>query len=142
MRILRRRTLERRLFFWLIGLALIPAFVVLGAAAWIGHGTLNWLGTLGPWAEVSESGRALINAAEPLAHTDTALARTIESHRVELTASLTQASRWSFLGARVVAALPVALLLFALLLIVAALLDQPASRASAFPAHPRAGQLD
>jgi nitrogen fixation/metabolism regulation signal transduction histidine kinase len=122
MRILRRRTLERRLFFWLVGLALIPALVMLGAAAWVGRGALGWFGTLGPWAEVAESGRALIDAAEPAAHTDSALASALEHHRAELTASLTQASRWSFLGARLVAMLPVALLLMALFLILAALI--------------------
>jgi nitrogen fixation/metabolism regulation signal transduction histidine kinase len=122
MRILRRRTLERRLFFWLIGLALIPALVALGTAAWIGRGTLGWFGTLGPWAEVAESGRALIEAAEPAALNDSALAGALARHRAELTASLTQASRWSFLGARLVAMVPVVLLLLALFLILAALI--------------------
>jgi nitrogen fixation/metabolism regulation signal transduction histidine kinase len=123
MRILRRRTLERRLFFWLIGLALIPSLVVLGTAASVGRGALGWLGTLGPWAEVARSGGALIDAAEAAARHDSTLAHALELHRLELTTSLTQASRWSFLGARIVAALPVVLLLLALLLIGAALLS-------------------
>lgn len=142
-RILRRRTLERRLFFWLIGLALIPAFVMLGVAGWIGHGTLEWLGTLGPWAEVSESGRGLINAAEPLARNDSVLAHAIERHRAELTASLTQASRWRFLGARVVSALPIALVLLALLLIMAALLiSRRLARQLSRPIHELADWTD
>ena len=120
-RILRRRTLERRLFFWLLGLALVPALLVLGAATWIGRGTLDWFGTLGPWSEVAESGRALIDAAEPSSRGDTVLASAVARHRNELTASLTQASRWSFLGRRMVNALPIALLVFALLLTAAAL---------------------
>ena len=120
-RILRRRTLERRLFFWLLGLALVPALFVLGAATWIGRGTLDWFGTLGPWSEVAESGRALIDAAEPSTRGDTVLASAVARHRNELTASLTQASRWSFLGRRMVNALPIALLVFALLLTAAAL---------------------
>lgn len=120
-RILRRRTLERRLFFWLLGLALVPALLVLGAATWIGRGTLDWFGTLGPWSEVAESGRALIDAAEPSTRGDTVLAAAVARHRAELTASLTQASRWSFLGRRMVSALPIALLVFALLLTAAAL---------------------
>ena len=120
-RILRRRTLERRLFFWLLGLALVPALLVLGAATWIGRGTLDWFGTLGPWSEVAESGRALIDAAEPSTRGDSVLAIAVARHRAELTASLTQASRWSFLGRRMVNALPIALLVFALLLTAAAL---------------------
>jgi two-component system, NtrC family, nitrogen regulation sensor histidine kinase NtrY len=117
----RRRTLEQRLFIWLLGLALVPALLVLAAATWIGHGSLNWLGTLGPWTTVSESGRTLINAAQPAARRDTVLAQAVERHRSELAESLVQARRWNFLGTRVLAVLPVLLLLFTLALTLAAL---------------------
>jgi nitrogen fixation/metabolism regulation signal transduction histidine kinase len=119
---LQRRTLEYRLFFWLLGLAIVPALVVLGAATWIGRGTVDWLGTLGPWNAVSESGSSLIAAAQPAARRDPALASALERHRNELEASLVQAHRWSFLGARIIALLPLALLLFALILTAAAFL--------------------
>ncbi|MGH7471798.1 MAG: histidine kinase dimerization/phospho-acceptor domain-containing protein, partial [Longimicrobiales bacterium] len=143
MRILRRRTLERRLFFWLIGLALIPSLVVLAVAASVGRGALGWLGTLGPWAEVAHSGSALIDAAESAARHDSALARALEQHRIELTTSLTQAGRWSFLGARIVAALPVALLLMTFLLIVVALLSsRRLARQLSHPIHELADWTD
>jgi nitrogen fixation/metabolism regulation signal transduction histidine kinase len=118
---LRRRTLEQRLFIWLLGLALVPALLVLAAATWIGHGSLNWLGTLGPWTAVSESGRTLINAAQPAARRDTALAHAVERHRSDLAESLVQARRWNFLGTRVLAVLPVLLLVFTIVLTLAAL---------------------
>jgi two-component system, NtrC family, nitrogen regulation sensor histidine kinase NtrY len=116
-----RRTLERQLFIWLIGLALLPALLVLGAASWIGRSSLGWLGTLGPWAEVAESGGAVLDAAEPLARRDTALASAVARHRAELTESLTQAGRWRLLGERLIGALPVVMLLFTLLLVFLAL---------------------
>lgn len=115
-RLLRRRTLERRLFAWLLALTLIPALLVLGATAWVGRGAVQWFGTLGPWAEVSESGRALIEAVEPVARTDTTIRHAAERHRAELSASLVQAGRWSFLGHRVLGLLPWLVFVFALLL--------------------------
>ncbi|MEX2283332.1 MAG: ATP-binding protein [Gemmatimonadota bacterium] len=142
-RILRRRTLERRLFFWLLGLALVPALLVLGAATWIGRGTLDWFGTLGPWSEVAESGGALIDAAEASSRSDSALAAAVARHRDELTASLTQASRWSFLGQRMVRALPIALLLFAIVLTVAAfVISRRLARQLSRPIQELAGWTD
>jgi two-component system nitrogen regulation sensor histidine kinase NtrY len=142
-RILRRRTLERRLFFWLLGLALVPALLVLGAATWIGRGTLDWFGTLGPWSEVAESGGALIDAAEPASRGDSALAAAVARHRAQLTASLTQASRWSFLGQRMVRALPVALLAFAVLLAVASfVISRRLARELSRPIQELAGWTD
>jgi signal transduction histidine kinase len=142
-RILRRRTLERRLFFWLLGLALVPALLVLGAATWIGRGTLDWFGTLGPWSEVAESGGALIDAAEPASRGDSALATAVARHRAQLTASLTQASRWSFLGRRMVRALPVALLAFAGILAVASfVISRRLARELSRPIQELAGWTD
>ncbi len=105
---LRRHSLERRLFGWLLALALVPPLVVLGVALTIGAGSLGWMGTLGPWDRVGESGRALFEAAAPAAGRDSVLAAALEQHRQELGESLVQARRWSFLGARVATLLPVA----------------------------------
>src|SRR5690606_40530754 len=105
---LRRHSLERRLFGWLLALALVPPLLVLGVALTIGAGSLGWMGTLGPWDRVGESGRALFEAAAPAAGQDSALAGALEQHRRELSESLVQARRWSFLGARVATMLPVA----------------------------------
>jgi signal transduction histidine kinase len=119
---LQRRTLEYRLFFWLLGLALVPTLVALAAATWIARNTVDWFGTLGPWTAVSESGSALINAAQSSAQRDTALAQALAKHRGDLEASLVQARRWNFLGARIMSLLPLILLIFALVLTTAALL--------------------
>jgi len=121
-RILRRRTLERRLFGWLLALTLVPPLVVLGAAGWISRGTLDWFGTLGPWAAVSESGRALIDAAERAGASDPDLARAAERHRNELSSSLVQAQRWVFLGQRLTSLLPFVYVVLALVLAIIALL--------------------
>lgn len=118
---LRRHSLERRLFGWLLALALVPSLVVLLVALTIGAGSLDWMGTLGPWDRVGASGRALFDAAAPAAEQDSVLAAALEQHRRELTTSLVQASRWSFLGARVATLLPVALVLSTVLLAVLAL---------------------
>jgi len=121
-RILRRRTLERRLFGWLLALTLVPPLAVLGAAGWISRGTLDWFGTLGPWAAVSESGRQLIDAAEGSAASDPELARAVRRHRDELSSSLVQAQRWAFLGQRLTSLLPFVYVLLAIVLAVIALL--------------------
>jgi len=133
-RILRRRTLERRLFGWLLALTLIPPLAVLGAAGWIGRGTLEWFGTLGPWAAVSESGRALIDAAERSASSDPELARAARRHRDDLSSSLVQAQRWAFLGQRLTSLLPfVYVLLAAALAIIALLVTRRLARDLARP---------
>lgn len=119
---LRPRSLERRLFGWLAALALVPALAVLLIALTIGSRSLRSLGTLGPWAGVAESGRALIEAAEAVSPADTALVTAAARHRSDLSESLRQAGRWEFLGARASAAAPVAVAIFGLLLAAVALL--------------------
>lgn len=115
----RLRTLEGRLRGRLLALALLPTLLVL-AAAWVaGARSLEWLGTLGPWTEVAESGRVLIEEAAPAAADNPALEAARERHRVDLSESLTQAQRWGFIGERIIAAAPAAVL-FLMLLIAAA----------------------
>lgn len=118
---LRRHSLERRLFGWLLALALVPPLVVLIIALTIGAGSLGWMGTLGPWDRVGESGRTLFEAAAPAATQDSVLGAALEQHRRELSESLVQARRWSFLGERVATTLPIAVAISALLLALIAL---------------------
>jgi nitrogen fixation/metabolism regulation signal transduction histidine kinase len=59
----------------------------------------------------------LVDAAAPAARDDTTLARAIDNHQRNLSASLIQARRWTFLGHRAAAAMPWLLLVFALLLL-------------------------
>ncbi|MGH7443468.1 MAG: sensor histidine kinase [Longimicrobiales bacterium] len=118
---LRRHSLERRLFGWLLALALVPPLVVLIIALTIGAGSLGWMGTLGPWDRVGESGRTLFEAAVPAATQDSVLGAALEQHRRELSESLVQARRWSFLGERVATTMPIAVAISALLLALIAL---------------------
>lgn len=119
---LRRHSLERRLFAWLLVLALVPTALVLGAVLGVGAGSLDYLGTLGPWNRVAESGRALIEAAEPGAAEDAALDAALRAHRRELSESLMQARRWTFLGDRIATVAPFFLLSIGLILAGLALL--------------------
>jgi nitrogen fixation/metabolism regulation signal transduction histidine kinase len=94
---------------------------VLLTALTIGAGSLDWMGTLGPWDRVGESGRTLFDAAATAAEEDSVLAGALEQHRRELSTSLVQASRWSFLGERLATMLPIALAISTLLLALLAL---------------------
>jgi signal transduction histidine kinase len=114
--LLRLDRLERRLFGWLLLLTLVPLFILLIAGYLLSARTLHYLGTLGPWDRVAESGRALVEAAGPAAQADPELARALEAHRVELSSSVMFARRWAFLGERVAASLPALALTLAVLL--------------------------
>lgn len=120
-RVLRRHSLERRLFGWLLALLLIPALIALSISLFIGSRSVAYIGTLGPWDQVAESGRALVDAAAPHAARDTVLGAALRTHQRELSISVIQARRWSFLGERVVAVLPLAFTVLFLLLAAAAL---------------------
>ncbi|MBI4410416.1 MAG: hypothetical protein HY561_11950 [Gemmatimonadetes bacterium] len=133
-RILRRHSLERRLFVWLLVLALVPALGVLALGTWLWEGSLDWVGTLGPWAQVAESGRAVFDAGESAARVDPALAEALARHREELSSSLQLAQRWAFLGERVAAVLPLlALVLAAVVAALALLASRRLSRELARP---------
>jgi nitrogen fixation/metabolism regulation signal transduction histidine kinase len=120
-RLLRLDRLERRLFGWLLLLTLLPMFALLGTGYLITARSLQWVGTLGPWDSVAESGRTLIDAAEPAAGEDAELAAALENHRLELSSSVVLARRWRFLGERLASALPWLALLLAMILTALAL---------------------
>lgn len=83
---------------------LVPALILLGAGAWAVSTSLGLAGALGPWEEVAASGLTVMQLAEPTA--DPALSDALDAHRGQLSASLTQARRWAFLGDRFRDALP------------------------------------
>lgn len=116
----RKRTFERRLFGWLLALSVLPALIVLAGALFVGARSLSLVGTLGPWEQVAESGRVLIEAAES-APADSALAAAAEQHRSDLSNSLMQANRWSFIERRLSAAAPLLVGSAILLLVLVAL---------------------
>src|SRR5690606_17466739 len=118
---LRRRTLERRLFGWLLAFALAPALLVLALATWVWTGSLDRVSTLGPWTTIAESGRIVLDAAQNAAANDSALAAALEQHRDHLSASLVLARRWAFLTDRLASALPFLALVLAVVLAALAL---------------------
>lgn len=120
-RLLRLDRLERRLFGWLLLLTLVPMFALLGTGYLITARSLEWVGTLGPWDSVAESGRTLIEAAGPAAEDNAELAAAVENHRQELSSSVVLARRWRFLGERLGAALPWVALILAVALTALAL---------------------
>lgn len=111
----RERTLERRLFGWILGLTLLPALLILAVGGWALATSLDLAGALGPWEQVASSGREVVELAEPGA--DPVLQAALDRHRAALSGSLTQARRWSFLGTRFLEALPFLVLGVALLLL-------------------------
>ena len=125
--------LERRLFGWLLLVAVVPPFVLLALGTWIGAGSVGWIAALEPWDRVAESGRALFDAAARDSAADPALAAAVARHRENLSRSLVLARRWSYVAHRVSGLLPafaliLAALLAALALAVARLLARELAR--------------
>ncbi len=112
-RLIRPRSLERRLFLWLMLVALIPSLSVLAIASWAGREASGWVGATGSWTRVAETGRTLIDAAD--AQPDNPeLKAAAQAHRQQLSTSLTQARRWEFVGTRLRTLFPLFLLGLAL----------------------------
>lgn len=104
-RLIRPRSLERRLFLWLMLVALIPSLSVLAIASWAAREASTLVGSTGSWTRVAESGRELIDVAEKKP-ADPELAAAADAHRRQLSTSLTQARRWEFVGTRLRALFP------------------------------------
>lgn len=96
-------------------LTLVPALVILAAGGWIVATSLGLAAAIGPWEAVAESGRRVVELAEPAA--DPALSEALAAHRAELSTSLTQSRRWAFLGERLQAVLPWLVLALAVVLV-------------------------
>jgi two-component system, NtrC family, nitrogen regulation sensor histidine kinase NtrY len=98
-RLIRPRSLERRLFLWLMLVALTPSLSVLAIASWAAREASTWVGSTGSWTRVADSGRVLIDAAEQQPN-NAELRAAADAHRRQLSTSLTQARRWEFVGSR------------------------------------------
>ena len=105
-RLIRPRSIERRLLLWLLIITLVPSLTVLAVASWAGHWATRWVGVSGSWSGVAESGRDLINRAESDTTHSVQLRAAAETHRQQLSSSLTQARRLEFVGKRMRAMLP------------------------------------
>jgi nitrogen fixation/metabolism regulation signal transduction histidine kinase len=105
-RLVRPRSIERRLLLWLLIITLVPSLTVLAAASWVGREAARWIAVADSWSGVAETGRTLINHAQKDAGRDPQLAQAAEAHRQQLSSSLTQARRLEFVGQRMRAVLP------------------------------------
>lgn len=105
-RLIRPRSIERRLLLWLLIITLVPSLTVLAVASWAGREAAHLLGASGSWSGVTDSGRDLINLAEARAAADPQLRAAARRHRDQLSSSLTQARRWEFIGQRTRASMP------------------------------------
>jgi hypothetical protein len=92
-RLVRPRSIERRLLLWLLIITLVPSLTVLAAASWVGREAARWIAVADSWSGVAETGRTLINHAQQDATRDPQLAEAAEAHRQQLSSSLTQALR-------------------------------------------------
>jgi two-component system, NtrC family, nitrogen regulation sensor histidine kinase NtrY len=88
----------------MLALTLLPALVLLAAGSWAVARSLGVAGAVGAWEDVAATGREVIRLAEPGAGPE--LHDVLAAHRDELSASLTQARRWVFVGDRFLAVLP------------------------------------
>lgn len=113
---LRRRSLERRLFGWMLVLSLVPALGLVAVGTWAWSDSLDRISALGPWGRVGDSGREVFEAAEGAAASDPVLAAALERHRGELSESLLLARRWTFLSERIISLLPLAAIIFGVVL--------------------------
>lgn len=112
-RLIRPRSIERRLFLWLLIITLVPSLSVLAAASWAGREAARWVGMSGSWTGVANTGRALIKRADQAAARDPRLRKAAEDHRRQLSTSLVQARRWEFVGQRLRTSLPLFFLVLA-----------------------------
>lgn len=131
--------LDQRLFRWFFALSVTPALLVLLVGSLVLSRTLDFSGTLGPWARIAESGGELldvIEASDPPPELERAAAR----HGAELSESVTLARRWAYIGERFAAALPfIALGLSMVLALVAWRVSRRLSKQLARPARDLVG---
>lgn len=105
-RLIRPRSIERRLLLWLLIITLVPSLTVLAVASWVGGEAADLLGASGSWTGVAESGRDLIERVDQDPEADPQLREAARNHREQLSSSLTQASRWEFIGQRMRSSVP------------------------------------
>jgi two-component system, NtrC family, nitrogen regulation sensor histidine kinase NtrY len=125
----------------MLAITLVPALVLLAVGGWAVATSLGLAGSLGPWEAVAETGRVVVELAEPDA--DPALTEALAAHRAELSSSLIQARRWAFLGERFRAVLPWLVIVVAAALIgLAAAASRSLARELARPIRELVGLAD
>ena len=132
--------LDQRLFRWFFALSVTPALLVLLVGSLILSRSLDFSGTLGPWARIADSGGVLLDAIEA-SDPPPELARAADAHGAELSESVTLARRWAYVGERFAAVLPfIALGLSMVLALVAWRVSRRLSKQLARPARDLVGR--
>lgn len=131
--------LDQRLFGWFFALSVTPALLVLLVGSLVLSRSLDFSGTLGPWARIADSGAELLDAVDA-SHPPAEVAEAAAAHREELSESVTLARRWAYVGERFAAVLPwIALGLSLVLALVAWRVSRRLSKQLARPARDLVG---
>jgi len=112
----RIKTFQRRILFALLAIGLIPSGLLLLAGTQAVQSVVERVGTAGPWGSVAESGQDLLERMDSAGVTDPALLAAAEAHREALSESFRFSRIVSFLGERILAFLPLLVLVLALLI--------------------------
>ncbi len=100
------RSLRGRLFVALFLTAAVPAVLLLVGGALVFREVVVVTGSAGPWDQVAESGRALLDRVIEDPDSDPALVQAAERHREQLSESVRFSRLYAFLGGRVLLLLP------------------------------------
>lgn len=129
-----------RVFLALVAMSLLPTVLVLVTGTITVRQVMSGAGTAGPWGEVAESGRVLLDRVEAVAGDDTLLLRAAEEHRTSLSASLRFSRLYALVAERFAALLPAIAVFLALLVTAPALLlARTLSRSISAPVRELAG---
>lgn len=129
-----------RVFLALVAMSLLPTILVLVTGTVAVRQVMSGAGTAGPWGEVAESGRVLLDRVEAVAGEDSLLLRAAEEHRTSLSASLRFSRLYALVAERFVALLPAIAVFLALLVTAPALLlARTLSRSISAPVRELAG---
>jgi nitrogen fixation/metabolism regulation signal transduction histidine kinase len=112
----RIRSFRRRVFLAILAVALVPTVLALAGGTLLLREIGSSTGTLGPWDAVASSGRALMDAARAGAPDDARVDEAARRHGEALSASVRQSRVYTLITERVVALLPFAAVLAALVL--------------------------
>lgn len=111
----RIRSFRNRLLLALMAVGFLPAALAVGAGTVAIRKTLAASGTAGPWAQVAESGQALLDRVQERAAADPELAEAAARHRRALSESVRFSRIYTLLTDRALEVLPLIALGLALL---------------------------
>jgi len=118
----RSGSFRRRVFLALLGLAVVPAAVVVGSGSVVLRQLVAGAGTAGPWDLVAESGQRLLERVEPMAQGDPEVRALTDRHREALSESVRHSRVYALLGRRFLDVIPLAAGALALLIVLPAIL--------------------